>query len=149
MKQNPWPLGLTIVIAVFVVAVVIVGVAVSRISVPMAAENPYEQGLKYEERIEILKRTRALAERPEIAYDEATRGCTVRFADSAAAGVTGMVQFYRTDGTAGDISVDLHPNAMGVQDISCAGMKSGAWKVRLSWRRNGLAYYLEERLFIR
>ena len=148
-SRNLWPIGLTIFIVLFVAVTVTVVLVISRERVDMVTERAYEKGVAYDARMDVLKRSEALTVKPVIAYDEASRLCIVRLADSSATGaVTGRVRFFRGSDARRDFDLPLTLDASGVQRIPIASEQSGRWTVQLSWTRNSLDYYFEQPVFI-
>lgn len=148
-KMEPWALGITIVIIAFLVITVVGTIILSREHVNMVTPDYYEKDRSYQQRYEMLERSKQLAVKPTISYDASTRTCVLAFADSAASReVSGQVHFFRASDSRDDIVRQVALDASGLQRLSTAELAAGAWTVQLHWTRAGLTYYIEERIYI-
>jgi nitrogen fixation protein FixH len=62
--------------------------------------------------------------------------------------VSGSVQLYRPSAVKLDRTLQLQPDANGVQKIDAAGLSPGLWKVRVSWRVEQQEYFLDQNVVI-
>jgi nitrogen fixation protein FixH len=147
MKRSPWPIGLTIFLVSFVVLVVVGAVVVGRMPVHMVTDRPYEKGLAFADRMEAIRRTRDLARKPEIVLDAAARLCELRFPDTLVSDVEGTARFYRPDDPSRDVEYPVRPSSDGTQRFDVSGFSRGAWALQVDWKRAGVEYYIEERLY--
>ena len=148
-KKTFWPIGISIFIVIFIVVTVTVVLVLSSERVDLVTDRAYEKGIAYEERIVVLKRTEALAVKPDITFDARAHTCLVAFKDSTASStVTGTARFFRIDDARRDWQLPLALDAAGSQRFPFTPQQSGRWTVQLSWQRGGLEYYLETPLFV-
>lgn len=148
-KMEPWALGITIVIIVFLVVTVVGTIILSREHVNMVTPDYYEKDRSYQQRYEMLERTKQLAVKPTVTYDASTRTCVLAFADSSAVReVSGEVHFFRASDSRADVARTIALDAAGTQRFSAAELAQGLWTVKVNWSRTGLTYYLEERIYV-
>lgn len=148
-KMEPWALGITIVIIVFLVVTVVGTIILSREHVNMVTPDYYEKDRSYQQRYEMLERSKQLAVKPTITYDASTRTCVLSFADSTASReVSGQVHFFRASDSRDDLVRQVALDASGLQRFSTAELAAGSWTVQLHWTRAGLTYYIEERIYV-
>ena len=136
-------MGLVIFLAIFVLATVGVAIFLSGERVDLVTDKAYEKGVAYQSRIETLERTKNLASRPGISWEQGA--CVITFADSAqAACATGMIAFAKPDDASRDFSVPIQIDSGGVQRVPFGQDKSGRWNISIAWTCGGLEYFLEE-----
>ncbi len=148
-KLEPWALGITVFIIVFVVGTVVAVIILSQEHVNMVTPDYYEKDRSYQQRYEMLERTKHLAVKPTITLDAATGTCVLAFTDSSASReVSGEVHFFRSSDSRDDVVRPIALDAAGTQRLSVSDLAAGSWTVQLSWTRGGLTYYLEERIYV-
>ncbi len=146
-RREPWPIVLAIVIVVFVAATAATVIYVSRERVDLVSRSAYEQGEKYQRRMDARGRAMSLDGKPVIAYEKDVRECAVRFPASARAGLQkGTVSFFRPDDASRDFSLPLSLDEGGEQRVGMSPENAGHWRVRLSWTAGGLEYFYEQRI---
>jgi len=149
-KIHPWALGISILIALFIIGTVILVIVISSEHYSLVEEDYYEEELVYQEQIDRLKRTQALEDKPAISFDQSSVSCTLLFPDSTTGSdVRGKIHFFRVSDSRHDFSRDIHLDESGREQYDMRDRESGQWIVKLSWGENGEGYYLEERIFIR
>lgn len=137
--------GKSIVLA-FVLFAIFIGVLVTisvRQDIPLVSTNYYEQELNYQEQIERIKNTNALAEKPAVGIVEGV--LEVRY--SAMAQVTsGELELFRPSDASLDRKYAL-ANTETVQRIDLKGLPGGMYKARMRWVQDGKEYYLENTIY--
>jgi hypothetical protein len=148
-KIHPWALGIGIVVIAFPLAILTMAFFAGTADTNMVTDNYYEKDKNYQRRIDIDSRTEKLERKPEIRYDAAMKSCVVRFTDSSAArDITGNIHLFRSADAGADVVVPIRLDGRGRQALPMSGRPAGAWLVKLSWKQNGLDYFLEQRIHI-
>jgi nitrogen fixation protein FixH len=149
MKRNLWPYA---IIAYFVVF--ITGMA-AWITFAMGHDDQlvrrdyYEHEIEYQNQIDRVARTGALGTGASVIYDPRTQTIQIRLppgTDQSAA--QGRVHFYRPSDARLDQKLDLKLAADGTHQMDVSKLRSGFWKVFLSWKALGQEYYLEQPLVL-
>jgi hypothetical protein len=147
-RINRWALGVIIVVILFPIAFISLALFASRSDKNLVTDDYYEKDLRYQERIDVLRRSAALAVKPTIVYDAGADACVIQFPDSSQwLPVHGLVRFYRSSDHRRDQESPLKPDARGRQVFPLANMEKGVWRIQLSWKVRGLDYYIEEAVF--
>lgn len=148
-SYQPWAVGISAVIVVFLVATITLVIIVSQQDYDLVTSNYYEKDLRYQQRIDAQMRTNALAEKPRLELDRAARVCNLVFPERADyAAITGELTMYRISDAAHDLQQPIELNGEGRQYVSVSGLQSGQWIFKLRWEEAGLEYYLEERMYL-
>jgi hypothetical protein len=148
-NRNLWPLGIILTLAVFFTGTVGLVVMACSQRVDLVSPDYYERELKFQSRIDQVERTRHAASHPAVAYDAAGKCITVFLpADQAGQGITGRIELYRPSAAGLDRTIDLAPDAQGVQRLDAASLAPGLWKVRVSWTVDHQDYFLDEKVVV-
>jgi len=148
-RIEPWALGISIIIIVFLVGMIILTISVSRVDFHLVTDNYYEVDKTYQQHIDMKQRTSDLESLPTIAVDRESETCVLsfpmreRFDD-----IVGDVTFFRISDAAHDVVRPLQLNDSGQQHLSVSNFQTGQWIVKLRWTANDQDYYLEQRVFI-
>ena len=149
-RIHPWAIGVTAVVILVPVAFVLLALIAVRSDRNLVTDDYYEKDLRYQDRIDALRRARALLVKPVIEYDASSPACTVQFPDSAHwTPIRGSIRLYRSADRRSDREVPLQLDRQASQTLPTRSMEKGLWLVQLSWKVRDLDYYLEERVFIR
>lgn len=62
--------------------------------------------------------------------------------------VNGGVQLYRPSAAGMDQRFKLTLNSQGMQSLDVSALRSGLWKVRVSWTVDGQEYFLEKNVVL-
>ena len=147
MKIN-WGWKLLIGYSVFVIATIGMIVFTTTINNDKVIENYYEEELKYQDKINMIKRTNDLPEKPDISQDSNfVRILMPDFMKSKS--VSGNILFYRPNSKAMDISIPLVTDSSGVQVIPTSNLARGNWKIELAFALNEIKYFQEEIIMLR
>lgn len=137
--------GKSIVLA-FVLFALFIGVLVTisvRQDVPLVSANYYEQELKYQEQIDRVKNTNALAEKPLL--EVVDRVMEVRYAGMGEI-TSGELELFRPSDAKLDRKFALAADAT-VQRFDLSGFPGGMYKARMRWMQGGKEYYLEQTIY--
>ncbi len=146
---NPWPYGIIAAIGLFVVGIIVMVVVASSDRTELVAKDYYEQEIRYQARVDQLRRTEPLADQIGVNFDGRTRQVRIQLPrEHAAIGATGRVQFYRPAQSTDDHSHAIVVDGEGRQALSGAELATGLWKVRLGWKSGGLEYFADRELVV-
>jgi nitrogen fixation protein FixH len=140
--HNRWAIGLVATFGVFVAGVCVMVVTSVTKDVDLVTDDYYQKGLRYEERIQTVERTRALVEQvamrvgKDVVELSFPRGFTPAM-------VRGEITIYRPSDRRLDVALPVRLDSTGQQQILTGGLKRGLWKVQLSWTYRGVDYYNE------
>lgn len=137
-----WGKGILLTIIGFVAFIMtLVVISVRQDDIHLVTENYYEKEIKYQEHIEREKSAAAL-DRVVLEFDGTTK--TV-FLDLPV-GSKGSLQLFRPSDARLDQMVPLEITAPGKTSIPLSNLKSGYWRVQLTWTENGVDYYEEKKI---
>lgn len=148
-RFNPWPYAIITAIGLFVCGVVTLVVVASSDRTELVSKDYYEQEIRYQARVDQIRRTEPLADQIGVDFDKGTRQVRIRLPrEHAAIGATGRVQFYRPSQSTDDHSYAISVDGEGRQSLSGTELAGGLWKVRLGWTAGGLDYYADRELVV-
>jgi nitrogen fixation protein FixH len=147
--RNPWPIGIIVFFVVFVSSMVGFVLWSTHQREDLVSPTYYADEIRYQQRIDAMKRTQAEGIVPAIAFDTAARKIELRFPQPAALNAaTGTVTLYRPSEAGLDERRELRPDAAGLQQITAANLKAGLWRVKAEWTTAGKAYYAEDSIMV-
>ena len=146
-KDLYWPLGITLTLVFFVLFLVGTVLFSRTVPVNLVSENYYEHSLNFQQHLDTVERTAALSDGVRWEYLAAENALDVQI--PAANTVVGAVHLSRPSDANMDRHLPLIPDADGQQRIELAGLSKGLWRVSLSWKTDGEAFFAEEVLVIR
>ena len=142
-----WGVGVTIVIVVFtIVTLAFVFFAFTQ-DVNLVREDYYAEELKYETRIEQIKRTKNLANPLKVSV----KGKGLKFSypkNFKASKIKGDVLLYRPSDRGSDMKFSISLDSLNQQNISTSQMIKGMWKAQVSWSANDTTYFNEEIIMV-
>lgn len=141
MKFN-WGFKIGAVYVAFVVMmIVLVGMSVGQ-KIDLVADDYYEQELKFEERIDKIRRANALVEKP--GWRVEPEGIRITFPGSTVnRNLTGEIRLYCPADNTKDVSFPIEPDAAGVQLIPIENIKNGRYQLQLDWAKDGSTFWNE------
>ncbi len=112
--------------------------------ISLVADNYYEQELAYEDQINRIKNTRALAEKLKLEIDKKDRSAKLTYPQSIRELFKeGTIQFFRPSQSSLDKEFLMLPGKENLQVIDLKGFTSGLWKVKINWRSDDKEFYEE------
>lgn len=146
---NPWPASIVATFVVFVSATIALVVVSGKDRVDLVAPDYYEQEIRYQTRIDQLRRTEPFAAATSASFDPALGRIAVHIpAHHAAAGATGDIQLYRPDHAGADRQVALAADGNGTQVIPASDLKPGLWKARIRWKVGSDEFYADRQVVV-
>jgi len=147
MKMN-WGTGLLVVCLVFVIGMLIMGAIAATRGVDLVTDGYYEKGLRYEDRLEKMRKAKALQQPVETTVRSGE--VVVHFPSVGAWGeIGGTITLYRPAGSAGDFAVPIALDSTNTQHISTLRCSSGFWRIQIAWKAGNEEYYSEEAVVVR
>jgi len=147
MKIN-WGWKLLITYVIFVGITLTLVLFMTTVNSDKVIENYYEEELKYQDKINMIKRTNDLPHKPEINLDSAYVKIQLpEFLKKKK--VSGNILFYRPNSKAMDIKLPFVPDTSGLQVIPINNLATGKWKIELSWQLADIKYFQNEIIILR
>ncbi|MEW6651836.1 MAG: FixH family protein [Bacteroidota bacterium] len=146
LKFN-WGFGIAATYTIFVIVTLVMVVIFMNQEVSLETENYYAKGIKYQEQIDKVNRTRILPEQLEISASQAAILFSFpRIFDNR--DFSGKISFYRPNDEKKDFTVEIMPDTSHSQTISTESLDKGLWKVKVDWNAKGNNYYNEKLVMV-
>jgi hypothetical protein len=146
MKFN-WGVGITLICAGFVLLCVVTTIIFMNQDVELVSNNYYEKEIKYQDKINILKRTRDLHADVNIECNGSL--VTLQFPNFLnSKSKSGDIHFFRPAGEKNDFKVSVSPDSTGSQIISSGRLIKGLWKIAIDWKTDNDQFYSEKSILI-
>lgn len=141
IKYN-WGFGIIVTFILFAVAVfVMVYISVST-NVDLVTEDYYEKELKYQQHIELEKRTSALEQ--NIGVDVTNDSIVMKYPNlGSPSSYSGTIFFFRPSDKRGDYQESVKTDSIYSQSFSTAKMDPGLWRIKIYWSVEKKEYYSE------
>lgn len=142
-----WGYKISLLYGSFVVFILTLVVLSSMTRVDLVKPDYYVDEIKYQEQITKLNRTRALADKLSVTVigKEAILRFPSTFEGKA---LTGEVLFFKPDNQNGDYKVPVS-TAHLEQRVDASNLRSGKYRVQVSWTCDGLDYFDEQVVFMK
>ena len=141
-----WGNKILIVYIVFVLGIVFMVFKSSTQKTDLVTTDYYAKELKYQDRIDAVKRTQALS--APVTHEIIDQQIVFHFPkEFAAKQMSGFVLLYCPS----DENKDLEKNfftATGNFSMPLSAMQKGAYELQVSWQVEGLAYYFEKKILL-
>lgn len=146
-KRNLWPVAIISYFIVFITGMIIfIGWAV-RQKEDLVRSDYYAEGIRFQQHVDRVSRTKQLASGTKISYDGQTQAISIDIPNEHK-GASGFIQLYRPSDAAQDKRFPLMLNVDGSQQIDARGLSTGLWKVRCYWKVADQEYYADESIII-
>lgn len=143
-RIHVWPVAIVLSLLLFMSGIVYAVTVMMNIDVPMAEESYYEEELKYENQIEIERRTISTDRVPKIVPQEDGKSLVIQFSPENKIEMdAGKITFERPADNKLDFDVPVNPGADGKQYIDLGSAERGLYLIRISWQEDGVDYYHE------
>ena len=137
-----WGKGILLTIIGFVAFIMtLVVISVRQDDIHLVTENYYEKEIKYQEQIEREKSAAAL-DRVVLEFEESTKTILLNLP----VGSKGDLQLFRPSDARLDQKLPLEIKSPGKIAIPLENLRSGYWRVQLTWTENGVEYYEEKKI---
>jgi len=137
-----WGKGILLTIIGFVVFIMtLVVISVKQDDIHLVTEDYYEKEIKYQDQIEREKSASTL-DREVVTFDATTKTLVL----DLPVGAKGNLQLFRPSDARLDQELPLDISSEGKTAIPLEKLKSGYWRVQLTWTENGTEYYEEKKI---
>jgi hypothetical protein len=137
-----WGKGILLTIFGFVAFIMtLVVISVRQDDIHLVTENYYEKEIKYQDQIDREKSTAAL-DREVVVFDASSK--TI-FLDLPV-GAKGNLQLFRPSDARLDQDLPLNITSEGKTAILLDKLKTGYWRVQLTWTEDEKEYYQEKKI---
>jgi len=140
-----WGTGIVIALVVMISGMIyLVSIAV-RQDYDLVDNDYYQKSVNYQQHIEEVKNTAALAEK--IKFDQSADTLKITFPNMGnAQEYSGEIHFYSPVEEKRDETVKLNLNSNFIQSIGLKSMKSGRYTIKIDWSAGKVSYYQEEEI---
>ncbi|MDP1675845.1 MAG: FixH family protein [Bacteroidota bacterium] len=137
-----WGFGIVVSFILFALATfVMVYISVST-NVDLVTEDYYEKELKYQQHIDLVKRTSALTQNIDINITETN--IILKYPNlGAPSAYSGVVYFFRPSDKRGDFQKNVGIDSTYMQSFSTEQMQQGLWRAKIFWSVDKKEYYSE------
>lgn len=139
-----WGLGILLSIILFMTASLIAVFFMMNRDVDLVANNYYEKEIKYQNQIDMEKRTSELNEKINVRVSNKT--LFVSFPDTVK--ITGQLYFYRPSDYKKDFTIPISLDNKREQSVDVSNLLKGYWRLKVSWIMNNNEYYSEQPVYI-
>jgi hypothetical protein len=137
-----WGKGILLVIIAFVGFILtLVVISVRQDDIHLVTENYYEKEIKYQDQIEREKSAAAL-DREVLVFDAQAKAMVL----DLPIGAKGNLQLFRPSDARLDQELSLDITNEGKTTVPLEKLKSGYWRVQLTWTENGVEFYEEKKI---
>lgn len=137
-----WGKGILVVILLFVGFILtLVTISVRQDDIHLVTENYYEKEIKYQDQIEREKSAAGL-DREVLVYDDLSKSMIL----DLPVGAKGNLHLFRPSDARLDQGLVLDIKEVGKTTIPLQDLKSGYWRVQLTWTENGIEFYEEKKI---
>lgn len=142
-----WGTGIVIALVVMISGMIyLVSIAV-RQDYDLVDNDYYQKSVNYQQHIEEVKNTAALAEK--IKFEQSADTIKIVFPNLGnTQEYSGEIHFYSPVEEKRDETVKLKLNGNFSQSISLRSLKSGRYTVKIDWSANKVSYYQEEEIVV-
>ena len=142
-----WGYKIAILYCSFAAFIAVMVVKASTLNDDLVTKDYYEAEMKYQQRIDQIKKSKALSEPVVIKYEASTSLISVDFPEMNTP-IEGSALLFRPSDAKQDKLLKLNIEANSDYSIPAKGLEKGLWRLEVEWNANGTTYYDEEVLFI-
>jgi len=143
-SRSPWPIAITSFFILFFAGLVSFIIYASTQPVDLVRADYYEEEIRYQDQLDRVKRTGEIGLPVQITFDAPERCIWVQLPPTHATASTGSIHLYRPSDSRLDQILPLHADAQGRQRLDTRLLRSGLWKVRLTWTMSGQEFYADK-----
>lgn len=139
-----WATGIFLAYSAFVALIIIMVISTYKQNIDLVTPDYYEQELKYQQRQAELIRSNHLQENVLVKMTDAA--LILKFPQGKS--ISGEVELFRPSDKRMDVELPISTNADGEMYINTSPMKSGMYKIQISWMMDDISYFNEETIVI-
>ena len=143
-----WGYKITLVIAIFIIAMLSMVFVAFKQSNEMIDDNYYEKELKYQSLIDGSNNLNAVYKDSLLTQDENNLIFTIP-ATLCTSFKKGKIEFIKNDDMSKDKTIALSPDATGKYILDKKQLSKGSYKARIQWINNETSYYKEQTISIK
>lgn len=144
-KGFSWGHGIIVTFVMFGLFMAYFYVNMSKQEIDLVGDHYYEDGQKYQEKIDIQKKTRLLIDKANIDFDSSFRLAKIHFP----VGTSQLkVDFYKPANQKEDKHFQINQLKDSVWIMDTRFLTKGPWKTSISWENKGEKYMSESRWII-
>jgi hypothetical protein len=137
-----WGKGILLTIIAFVGFILtLVVISVRQDDIHLVTENYYEKEINYQDQID-RETSAAGLDREVLLFDSQSKSMVL----DLPVGAKGNLQLFRPSDARLDQELALDIQEEGKTTVSLDKLKSGYWKVQLTWTENGTDFYQEKKI---
>lgn len=140
-----WALGVTAIYGGFVLFLIGFFIISTLNKVDLVEDNYYDKEIAYQQHIDKVRRTKALAS-PMI-WKREKETLILQFPKEINA-VKGSVKLYRPSNSGRDMVIPIRMDMERMQSIPLNKMERGLWRMQINWQTDSVSYYNEDIMFI-
>ncbi len=138
LKLN-WGFGIAAVYILFMIGTLIMVVIFMNQDVSLESKDYYTKGIKYQDEIDKMKRTKELPEQLDITVEP--NSIILSFPKIfKSTELNGKIYFYRPSDDSRDFTIDIAADTSSVQSIPIRNLIRGLWRIKVDWNGKGNSY---------
>lgn len=142
-----WGHKITVVIAIFIIAMVSMVYLAFQQTNDMVDTNYYDKELKYQLKIDAAQNLNAASN--EVLVTQYEKNVRVLLPKSLIQNfANGKLEFLKSDDKNKDLNLTFQPDSLGTFTIEGKKFSRGLYKVRLQWESDDKSYYREQDLML-
>lgn len=143
-RWNPWPYAIVLAMLLFISSIAYAVALMMDTDVSLVAEDYYGEELRYQEQIDIERRTIQTDRIPKLVAEKNGTAVTIEFTENSSIEMgAGEISFERPADPNLDFKVPVNPGPDGKQFIDLGKAEKGLYLVRISWQEAEQDYYHE------
>ena len=148
-RRNPWPIAIVSYFIFFIGCVAAFITWAVKQNMDLVRKDYYEEEIRFQQQMDKVRRTQPFQAAIAVAYNS-TAGLLEIALPAAHTGddFSGRIHLYRPSDASLDLSLPLSVNSAGQQKIATGQLRSGLWKVRLSWTAGEQDYFSERSIIV-
>jgi hypothetical protein len=146
--RNLWPLGIIAAFVLFISGTVGLIVFAASQKTELVSEDYYEQELRYQQHLESLERANRLAAPVFVNFDATADRIEIRLPRQEPAPASGRIELYRPSAGGLDRHPDFKPDPTGRQFLDARELRSGLWRVRVTWMAGGQEFCVDRKIVV-
>lgn len=146
-RKSLWPYGIIGVYVVFIAALAAYVTFALSNDVELVTKDYYQQEIQHDAHMKRIKRTQALGNKVNVHLDEASQSLVLKLPPTHLTDkFEGTVQFYFPADATQDQFIPLAIEQDGTQKFHSLGLKSGLWRMKVSWESGSNEFHFEKDL---
>ncbi|MFA5804691.1 MAG: FixH family protein [Melioribacteraceae bacterium] len=138
LKLN-WGFGIAAVYSLFLIGTLIMVIIFMNQDVSLESKDYYAKGIKYQDEIDKMKRTKELPEQLDITVEQ--NSIILSFPKIfKSTELNGKIYFYRPSDDSRDFTIDIAADSSSVQSIPTKNLIKGLWRVKVNWNGKGNSF---------